>query len=220
MKHRTQLTQIKHRNTKDDHIMTDYKPITEKLLETIDRDLVRGYRDEEGNKIYPKVKEAAEWYKVSYNTLRRKVGPLNWEQRRKDYVAKVRTKVAEKKQRNDEEISEAEAEAIVVEDFDFNEAANKLRRAAVKEIEKITDGKLVVAVTKEGGLIFGTPKNAAYYLMNAGKALESAQKISKTAAGEPSEISKVEGKTENTYSDKFNQIMDKALNKVDQPNEE
>jgi len=220
MKHRTQQTQIKHRSTKDDHIMTDYKPITEKLLETIDRDLVRGYRDEEGNKIYPKVKEAAEWYKVSYNTLRRKVGPLNWEQRRKDYVAKVRTKVAEKKQRNDEEISEAEAEAIVVEDYHFNEAANKLRRAAVKEIEKITEGKLVVAVTKEGDLIFGTPKNAAYYLMNAGRALESAQKISKTAAGEPSEISKVEGKTENTYSDKFNQIMDNALNKVDQPNGE
>jgi DNA-binding transcriptional regulator YhcF (GntR family) len=168
--------------------MTNYKPITEKLLETIDKDLVRGYRDEEGKKVYPTVKEAANYYKVSYNTLRRKVGKLNWEQRRKDYVAKVRTKVAEKKQRNDEEISEAEAEAIVVEDYHFNEAANKLRRAAVKEIDKLLDEDVVLFVTKEGEVVKGTPKNAGYHLMNLGKALESAQKISKTAAGEPAEI--------------------------------
>lgn len=168
--------------------MTNYNKITKKLLQKIDNDLVRGYRDNEGKKVYPEVKDAADWYNVSYASLRKKVGKLNWQERRKDYIRKVNKKVEDKKQQNDEEISEAEAEAIVVEDYQFNEAANKLRRATVKEIEKIIDGKVVLFVTKEGVEIKGVPKNAAYQLMNAGKALESAQKISKTAAGEPSEI--------------------------------
>lgn len=64
--------------------MTDYKPITEKLLQQIDNDLVRGYRDEEGKKQYPDVKEVAEHYNVSYNTLRRKVGKLNWKQKEEE----------------------------------------------------------------------------------------------------------------------------------------
>lgn len=189
--------------------MTDYKPITEKLLNTIDKDLVRGYRDEEGKKVYPTVKEAADHHGVSYDTLRRKVGKLNWKQRRKDYVAKVRKKVAEKKQRNDEEISEAEAEAIVVEDYQFNETANKLRRAADKEIDRIMEGKMVISVTKEGDLIHGIPKNASYYLMNAGKALDYAQKISKTAAGEPVEITRVQNESEQKVK-KVENLFDKA----------
>ena len=171
--------------------MTDYNPITEKLLETITNELIRGYWDEDGIKIYPTVKEAAEWHNVAYSTLRIKVGKLNWKQKRADYQTKVKHKVAEKKEKNDEEISEAEAEAIVVEDHLFNQAANKLRRATVKEIEKIIDGEVVLFITKDGEEITGVPKNAGYHLMNLGKALESAQKVSKTAAGEPSEINKI-----------------------------
>jgi dsDNA-specific endonuclease/ATPase MutS2 len=158
--------------------MTDYNKLTKEVLEQIDSDLVQGYIDEEGNKVYPEVKDAAEWYNVSYATLRKKVGKLNWQQRRTDYIEKVNRKVQEKKRKDDEEISEAEAEAIVVEDYKFNKAANKLRRAAVNELDKILSAE-------------GFVKGAAYNLMNIGKALESAQKISKTAAGEPSDISKV-----------------------------
>lgn len=172
--------------------MTTYNKITKELLEKVEDDLVHGYIDEEGNKTYPEVKDAAEWYNVSYATLRKKVGKLNWQQRRTDYKAKVNRKVQEKKRKNDEEISEAEAEAIVVEDYKFNKTANKLREAADKELDKIIKGELVVAVTKEGEVIYGTPKNTAYLLMNIGKALDAAQKVSKVAAGEPSEISKVE----------------------------
>ena len=181
--------------------MTDYETLTKKLLQKIDNELVRGYRDEDGKKVYPGVKDAAEWHNVSYASLRKEVGKLNWKQRRTDYINKVNKKVEEKKQKNDEEISEAEAEGIVVEDHLFNQAANKLRRATVKEIEKIIDGEVVLFITKEGVEIKGVPKNALYHLMNAGKALESAQKVSKTAAGEPSEITKNESsvKSEGRY---------------------
>lgn len=92
--------------------MTNYNKITKKLLQKIDNDLVRGYRDNEGKKVYPEVKDAADWYNVSYASLRKKVGKLNWQERRKDYIRKVNKKVEDKKQQNDEEISEAEAEAI------------------------------------------------------------------------------------------------------------
>lgn len=178
--------------------MTDYKPITEKLLQQIDNDLVRGYRDEEGKKQYPDVKEVAEHYNVSYNTLRRKVGKLNWKQRRKDYANKVHKKVQEKKNRNDEEISEAEAEAIVVEDYQFNKAANLLMRAVTREIQKILDGDQILKVLNDGTVIKGV-KSPGYQLMNLGKALESAQKVSKTAVGEPSEINETKVQSEGRY---------------------
>lgn len=198
--------------------MTDYTPITEKLLETITNELIRGYRDKEGTKIYPTVKEAAEWYNVAYSTLRIKVGKLNWKQKKADYQTKVKQKVEAKKKQNDEEISEAEAEAIIVDDYQFNEAANKLRRATVKEIEKILNEEVVLFVTKEGVKIKGVPKNAPYQLMNAGKALESAQKVSKTAVGEPSEITTFTSKQEIKKTvDVFGRV-DKLIQFIDRGN--
>lgn len=191
--------------------MPDYNKLTDKLLKTIDKDLVRGYRDNEGKKIYPEVKDVAKWYNVSYGTLRKKVGKLNWQDRRTDYINKVNTKVQEKKERNDEEISDAEAEAIVVQDYHFNESANKLRRATDKEIDKIINGEVYLYTDKDGNPVYGTPKNAPYQLMNAGKALESAQKISKTAAGEPSEISRIQS-NQNVKLDITNpEFMDSEL---------
>lgn len=159
--------------------------LTDELLEQIEDDMVFGYLDEQGLKAYPTLKESAEWYNVSYESLRQKARKWNWKQRRQEHIQKVNRKVRQKKK--SEEISEVEAEAIVVDDAKFNKAATKLRRAAVKELEDILEGNQVLKVLDDGTIIRGK-KAAAYQLMNIGKALESAQKISKTAAGEPSEI--------------------------------
>lgn len=197
--------------------MTTYNKITKELLEKVEDDLVHGYIDEEGNKVYPEVKDAAEWYNVSYATLRKKVGKLNWQQRRTDYKAKVNRKVQEKRRKNDEEISEAEAEAIIVEDYKFNKTANKLRREVDRQLDLLDKGEVVIKVLEDGTLIKGRPSNTPYQLMNLGKALDAAQKVSKVAAGEPSEISKVEGKIEGeSFADEFNKIMDNALENIDE----
>lgn len=201
--------------------MTTKNTITPKIAEKIETDMVRGYRDEDGKKQYPTLKKAADWYKVSYDGLKQKARKWNWKQRRDDYKKKVARKVAAKKE--EETISDLEAEEIVVEDLKFNKAANKLRRAAVKEIDKLLDEDVVLFVTKEGEVVKGTPKNAGYHLMNLGKALESAQKISKTAAGEPSiiEKSEIEAKVKtDAYSKEFDRIMDDALDGVDQTEED
>lgn len=157
--------------------------LTKDLQDTIKHEMIRGYYNEDGEKQYPKLTEAAEWHKVSYDSLKQKARTWNWRQKRENYKKKVRRKVAEKKR--DEEFSESEAEAIVVEDYKFNQAANKLRRAAVQELDRIIGGKVTQSV--------------GYHVMNIGKALESAQKISKTAAGEPSEISETNVKSEGKY---------------------
>lgn len=163
--------------------MTTKNTLTPEIQNKIEEDMVRGYYNEEGIKTYPKLTEAAEWYNVSYDSLKQKARTWNWKQRRKNYQNKVKRKVAEKKK--DEEVSESEAEEIVVNDYKFNQAANKLRRAAVKELDNILDGKIT--------------KSVGYHLMNIGKSLESAQKISKTAAGEPSEISETNVKSKGKY---------------------
>lgn len=193
------------------------KSIPDEVSERIEEDMVFGYEDKEGKKQYPTLKSSAEWYEVSYDVLRQIAKTWNWRQRRKDHQLKVSQKIKEKKksERLCDEKSEAEAEAIVVDDYRFNKAANKLRRVTVKQIEKIEKGEVYLYSDKEGNPVYGTPKNASYLLMNCGKSLESAQKVSKTAAGEPSEIKKVEGKVENTYSDEFKDIMDRALKNID-----
>ena len=103
-------------------------------------------------------------------------------------------KVQEKKRKSDEEISELEAEAIIVEDIKFNRTANKLRRVTDKQSDLLDKGEVVLRVLEDGTMVTGRPSNTPYQLMNIGKALESAQKVSKIAAGEPSEISQVEEK--------------------------
>lgn len=145
--------------------------------------MIYGYKDDEGKKVYPTLKDAAKWYKVSYDSLKQKARKWNWKQKREDHKVKVARKVKEKKE--SERISESEAEDIVVNDSEFNDAANKLRRAAVKELDRIIDGSV--------------NKSVGYHLMNIGKALESAQKVSKTAAGEPSEITSVQGDIHGRY---------------------
>lgn len=166
--------------------MTTQRTLSEELREKIKDDLIFGYYDDKGKKQYPTVKEAAKWYKVSYDSLRQSAAKWNWKKEREDHINKVHRKVTEKKK---EEISESEAEKIVVDDANFNKAANLLRRATVQEIQNIMDG----TADFKGGI--------GYQLMNCGRALESAQKISKTAAGEPSDIQKVQGQidTEHRY---------------------
>lgn len=181
------------------HPKNNKKSIPDPLAETIEEEMVFGYKDKTGTKQYPTLKNSAEWYNISYDALRQLAKTWNWKQKRNDHQQKVSQKVAEKQK--SEERSDEEAEAIVVDNYRFNKAANKLRRAVVKEIDKISNGDVVLFITKEGEKIKGVPKNAAYYLMNAGKALESAQKISKTSAGEPSEIRKVEGEGKFTITD-------------------
>ena len=154
--------------------------------------MILGYYDEDGKKQYPTLKGSAEWYNVSYDSLKKIAPTWKWKDRRKDHTSKVARKTAQKKK--SEEISESEAEEIVVENFKFNRTANKLRRALDIEIDKIIEGKIYLYTDKATGEdILGTPRNAAYLLMNIGKALVDAQKTSLTANGEPSEISKMEG---------------------------
>lgn len=194
---------------------TNKKSIPDKLAETIEEEMIFGYMDENQDKQYPTLKSSAEWYKVSYDALRQLAKEWDWKQKRKDHKNKVSQKVAAK--RKSEEISEAEAEEIIVNDFKFNRTANKLRRAADIEIDKIIEGKIYLYSTKDGNPVFGTPKNAGYLLMNIGRSLESAQKVSKIAAGEPNDISKVEDGTKNEPINEFNRIMDKALNNLNEP---
>lgn len=167
--------------------MTTKNTLNSDIAEKIENDMVRGYRDDDGEKVYPTLKDASEHYNVSYDSLKQKARKWNWKQRREDYKRKVSQKVAAKKK--DEEISDLEAEEIIVEDIKFNRAANLLRRAATREIQKIFDGDQILKVLDDGTVIKGV-KSAGYQLMNLGKALESAQKVSKLAAGEPSEITK------------------------------
>jgi len=183
------------------------KSIPDETAERIEEEMVFGYNDKDETKQYPTLKSSAEWYKISYDALRQLAKTWNWRQRRKDHQHKVSQKVIEIKK--SEERSEAEAEAIVVDDYRFNKAANKLRRASVKEIEKIEKGKIYLYSDKKGNPIYGTPKNAASLLMNAGKALESAQKISKTAAGEPVEITRVQKELDPSVK-KVENLFDKA----------
>lgn len=185
---------------------TNKKSIPDKLAERIEQEMIFGYKDENQTKQYPSLKSSAEWHSVSYDALRQLARGWNWKQKRKDHQHKVSQKVKEK--RKSEDISESEAEEIIVNDFKFNDAANKLRRAASLEIDKIIDGKIYLYSDKNGVPVFGTPKNAGYILMNLGKALESAQKVSKISAGEPSEISKVEAKIKEQQDKRVNSIED------------
>jgi hypothetical protein len=156
--------------------------------------MIHGYRNEDGVKEDPTLKGSAEYYNVSYGSLKQHARNWNWKEKRKDYKLQVDRKVAQKKR--SEKLSESEAEEIVVEAFKFNKTANKLRRALDNELDKIIEGKVELYSLKDGTPVLGTPRNAAYLLMNVGKGLESAQKVSLTAKGEPSEISKVEANVE------------------------
>lgn len=158
--------------------MTTKNTLTTPIQNKIKHDMIYGYLDDDGKKTYPTLIDASKWYIVSYDSLKQKARKWNWKQKKKDHIDRVRRKVEEKKK--SEKISESEAEAIVVDDVRFNRAANKLRRAAVLELDNILSGDL--------------HRSVGYHLMNIGKALESAQKISKTAVGEPSEISSVNQK--------------------------
>ena len=170
--------------------MTTKNTITKALLNTIKYDLIYGYRDENAKKIYPTVKEAAEWYNVSYDSLRRPAGKWNWKQKREEEKKKISQKIKEKQK--SEEICESEAELIVVNNAKYNDAGNLLRRATVIEIQKILDGEVVLYTLKDGTEIKGVPRNALYLLSRAGHSLESAQKVSMIAAGETTERSKLE----------------------------
>jgi hypothetical protein len=153
--------------------MTTKNTLTKELANKIKIVMIRGYYNEKGNKEYPTLKKASEWYNVSYDYLKQKAAKGKWTQKRKEYQQKVAQKVAENKG------IVIEAEAIVVNDIEFNEAAELLRKASVQEINHIYTNP-------------GSVKSPGYQLMNLANALEKAQKISRLSAGEPSEITKNE----------------------------
>ena len=181
--------------------MTGKKILTPKLLKKIEKEMVRGYDDDKGVKQYPTLKKAAGYHNVSYDALRQKARKWKWKVRRTEYQEEVSRKVQEKKEIEIE--SEREAEKIVVEDVKFNKAANLIQQAVTKTANIILEEKAVIAVTKEGEVIRGIPKNAAYQLMNLGKALEAAQKVSKTAAGEPAEINETRSNSRMEFEGRY-----------------
>jgi hypothetical protein len=182
--------------------MTTQNTLTKELCETIKHDMIYGYKDKEGTKKYPKLTEAAKWYNISYDALKQKAKDWKWRQKREDYKNKLARKLAEK--RESEKLSESEAEEIIVNDSKFNNVANKLRRAANKELDRIINGEVNQSI--------------GYHLMNIGRSLESAQKVSKVAAGEPSEISKVDGIDNKSVDNSFTRV-DKILNFINQGND-
>ncbi|OPX61210.1 MAG: hypothetical protein A4E25_00025 [Methanobacterium sp. PtaB.Bin024] len=178
--------------------MTTTKTLTEKIRNQIKKELIYGYINENGIKIYPTVKEAAEWHKVSYDALRRHAGKWKWKAKRESHQARVAQKVKEKDE------CEADVEDILLNDVEFSNVAVKLRNAADAELSDILGGKPV--------------KSVGYQLMNIGKALESAQKVSKTAVGEPSEITTFTSKQEIKKTvDVFGRV-DKLIQFIDRGN--
>jgi|GEM_PF-1852590 len=193
--------------------MTTYNTLTPELEDTIELEMIHGYRDEDGKKEYPTLKSSATWYNVSYNSLKKIAPSWNWKQKREDQKVKVARKTAQKKK--SEDISAAEIEELVVDDFKHNKSANRLRRGVDLELEKIINEDVYLYTdNKTGEAVYGYPSNAAYRLMNLGKALESSQKVAKTAAGEPSDIAKIEGSVQK-YKDEFDGIMDSALENLE-----
>ena len=182
--------------------MTTKSSIPLKLQETIKDEMVYGYKDIEGKKVYPTLKSSAIWHEVSYDVIRQIATKWNWRQKRKEHKIKVANLLAKKKK--SKEICESEVEEIIVNDSKFNDVANKLRRAADKELDNIINGDIT--------------KSVGYHLMNIGRSLESAQKISKIAAGEPSDISKIDGIDNTTIDNSFTRV-DKILNFVDKGND-
>ena len=150
--------------------MTTNNTLTEKIRNKIKDDLIYGYTDEDGQKTYPTVKEAAEWYNVSYDSLRRKAGKWKWKQKRKDHINKVAQRVAEKKK--SEEICETEAEDIIKSDHRFQNAGEKLRRVINQKLD-------MMQTDLDGGNYV-----KAYDLKMIGDALKSAQEVVKIAQGE------------------------------------
>lgn len=192
--------------------MATKSTIPAELQTTIKKGMIQGYKDDEGTKIYPSLKDTAKYYKISYDALRQLAKDWNWKQERQIYKDQVHRKYLEKKK--SEEMSEAEAEELVIKDKEYNDTASKLRNTIDSEITRIAEGKIFLYFNKKSGEpVYGVPKNAAYLLMNLGKALESAHKTAKLAAGEPSEISKVEGTVK--YKDRFDSIMDGALENLE-----
>lgn len=149
--------------------------IPKEILEEIKIKIIQGYYDENGKKIYPSLKEAARLYDVSYRALREEAPSWNWREERRKYQSEVARKIREKK--DPDLLSDVESILIVVNDVEFAKTASKLREAVNKQLDKIIGGE--------------TGKSTSYHLMNLGKALESAQKVAKTAAGEPSNIQQV-----------------------------
>jgi len=171
--------------------MTTKSTIPQELQDIIKKGMIRGYKDDDGKRIYPTLKKSARYYKISYDALRQIAPEWKWREKREKWKAKLHRKYLEKKET--EELCEAEAEELVINDIEYNNTASKTRKAIDMELDKITEGKVYLYSTKEGEAVYGTPKNTAYLLMNLAKGLVDAQKTAKLAAGEPSEIQKLQG---------------------------
>jgi len=202
----------------------------------IKKDYVQGIADEEGLKKFPTYKKLAEKYNTTEGTIKNVGGPEKWSAKRKSYKVNVTKKALEKKSQGKvtsknidnnevEEAAEFDAESIVQSDELFNGTGEKLREAVDTEIDRIVEGKIYLYSTKNGP-VYGVPRNAAYLLMNLGKALESAQKVTKTAFGEPSNIEETRGTVKHEMSDFSNDERERikelarGLTKPDNPKQQ
>ncbi|UTB32732.1 MAG: hypothetical protein NKF70_00130 [Methanobacterium sp. ERen5] len=199
--------------------MTTKSTISQDLQDEIKKGMIQGYKDNEGTKVWPTLKKSAKYYNISYDALRQIAKDWDWREERKKWKIYVHRKSLEIKKNmgkcEDESACEAEAEELVINDIAYNSSASRLRVAVDLEVTRIIDGNCYLYSTKDGNPVYGVPSNAAYRLMNLGKSLESAQKVAKLAAGEPSDIQKIEGAA-SKYHDKFNSIMDNALGDLEQ----
>lgn len=195
--------------------MTTKSTIPQKTQDTIKKEMIRGYKDEENNTKYPSLKSSSEWYEVKYDVLRQIAKDWNWREERKKWKVKVHRISQEKKKKlenceDEERACESEAEEIVANDMEDMRAANLLRTAAINELNNIIYKKQVIGFNKETNEPIYGVKAAAYQLMNIGKALESAQKISKIAAGEPVEVTEVNSNSNVAVNGRY-EVINKLL---------
>ena len=145
-------------------------------LQQVKESLIYGELNEKGKRTYLSLKQACEKLGVNYDTARHHIKIKDLKEDRLRVRAEMNA--AKNKVKSDHHFEES-----VIGDDKFKHDADLLRIATSLAIEKIKENL-------ENGFDVST-----YQLMNAGKALESAQKIYKVAVGEPSEISKVDGES-------------------------
>jgi hypothetical protein len=143
-------------------------------IQQVKEALIYGEINEKGKRTYPSLKAACEKIGANYDSVRHQVKVKDLKEERARVKAEMDAAI--KKEKSDHQTEES-----VIGDDKFKKDADLLRIATTLKIQKIKDDL-------DNGFDV-----SSYHLMNAGKALESAQKVYKTAVGEPSDISQVEG---------------------------
>ncbi len=151
------------------------KRLPDTLLKEIETIAVYGDIDDDGKLIYRSIKQLAKDYDVSYETLRRRAGKGKWLKRRKAADTKVTQKIDKLK-------CDSTARQSVQSDEKFYDTFELARQVGEIKLEdhlkRLKEGKYV------SGIEF----------FNTVRGVKESQDGVKTAQGEPSNISKIEGK--------------------------